>query len=221
MEYKTFSAEMKATGDYTFTGYGSTFLGEPDSYNDIIMPGAFTDTLANRDRPIMMKYNHFSDVIGRYTTAKQDDKGLYLEGKLSKGHSTAEDVYANMKNDAVTGLSIGFMIPQGGSEVGADGIRRISQIDLVEVSLTPTPANLSAQVSSVKSALDAAGSLREVEQILREANGFSRAEAFALVQRIKCLTVDDEKDKAPSIDEIRKAIREGFENNKQHLYSIG
>lgn len=218
MEYKTFSAEMKATGDYTFSGYGSTFLGTPDSYNDIIMPGAFTQTLADRSRPILMKYNHFSDVIGRYTTAKQDDKGLYLEGKLSKGHSTAEDVYANMKNDAVTGLSIGYVIPSGGAQKGDDGIRRISQVDLVEVSLTPTPANINAQVSSVKSALDIAGSLREVEQILREGSGFSRAEAFALVQRIKSLVTDEEQEKSTTIDDIRMAIREEFENS-QHIFS--
>lgn len=168
-----------------FSGYASKFNGV-DSYGDTILPGAYAQTLSNRQRPVLMKWNHFGPVIGKWTKAAEDDHGLYVEGELTPGHSVAEDVYASMKHGAVTGLSIGFRIPSGGSAKEGK-LRQLKRIDLIEISVVESPADLGAQIGNVKSFLDEAESLKEIESLLREAAGFTRADACALVSRIKSL----------------------------------
>lgn len=169
-----------------FSGYASKFNGV-DSYGDTILPGAYAQTLASRQRPIQLRWNHFGPIIGKWTKAVEDDNGLYVEGELTPGHSVADDVYALMKHGAITGLSIGYRIPPGGSE--KDGkLRKLKRIDLVEISVVEAPADLGAQIGDVKSVIDEAESLKEIEAFLRDAGGFSRADAVALVSRIKSLS---------------------------------
>ena len=168
-----------------FSGYASVFNGV-DSYGDTILPGAYKLTLAERQRPIQLRWNHFGPVIGKWTALREDEKGLYVEGELTPGHSVAEDAYSLLKHGAVTGMSIGYRIPAGGAE--RDGQKRlIKQIDLVEISIVESPADLGAQIGDVKSAIDEAESLKEIEALLRDAAGFSRADATALVARIKSM----------------------------------
>lgn len=190
MELKTLSVETvefkfdEARKGF-FSGYASKFNGV-DSYGDTILPGAYAQTLTNRQRPIQMRWNHFGPVIGKWTKAIEDDNGLYVEGELTPDHSVANDVYALMKHGAVNGLSIGFRIPPGGSEkVGK--LRNLKRIDLVEISVVEEPADLHARVGDVKSFLDEAESLKEIESLLRDAAGFTRTDATALVSRIKSL----------------------------------
>lgn len=191
MEHKLFSleaAEFKFSTEKPgfFTGYASKFNGV-DAYGDTILPGAYAKTLEGRTRPVQMRWNHRGPVIGKFTTIKEDAVGLYVEGELTPGHSVAEDARASMKHGAVTGLSIGYRIPEGGSEKSEHGGRLLKQIDLVEISVVESPADVHAQISSVKSAIDEAESLKEIETLLRDAGGFSRADACALVARIKSM----------------------------------
>lgn len=198
MEFKDIqidSVELKFASDgsevMTFSGYASVF-GGVDSYGDTILPGAYKKTLKNRDRPIQMRWNHYGDVIGKWTRIEEDEKGLYVEGQLTPGHSKAQDVYASLKHGAVTGLSIGYR-PMQVRELG-DGRRELKEIDLIEISIVESPADNAAHIANVKSAIEEAKSLKEVEAILRDAGGFSRADACALVARVKSLELCD---KAP------------------------
>lgn len=199
MEHKLFdlgSAEVKFSSDKPgfFAGYASKFNGV-DAYGDTILPGAYAKTLEGRTRPVQMRWNHRGPVIGKFTTIKEDAVGLYVEGELTPGHSVAEDARASMKHGAVTGLSIGYRIPEGGSEKSEHGGRLLKQIDLIEISVVESPADIHAQVSSIKSALDEAESLKEIEALLRDAGGFTRAEACALVSRVKSLVHGDRDEK--------------------------
>ena len=84
------SVDLKLTGDdLSFAGYASAFNGI-DTYGDTIFPGAFKDTIHNRARPIRMHYNHDPrTVIGKWIEVKEDDKGLFIAGELTPGHSLA------------------------------------------------------------------------------------------------------------------------------------
>lgn len=170
---------------YKFEGYASVFNGL-DSYGDTIVKGAYADTLKNRERPIQLRWNHYGPVIGKWEKAYEDDHGLYMEGELTKGHSTAEDAYALLKHGAVDGLSIGFTIPEGGAKT-EEGVRYLEKINLVEVSVVESPADLSATVSDVRSAFEACQSLAEFEAVLRDAGGFSRSESKVLLARLRSL----------------------------------
>ena len=189
MERKLFSfdlAEVKFSSEKTgvFAGYASKF-GGVDAYGDTIIPGAYKATLENRKRPVLMRWNHYGDVIGKWTILKEDEQGLYVEGELTPGHSKAGDVHALMKHGAVTGLSIGYRPVK--SIENETGGRDLHEIDLVEISVVESPADAHAQISSVKSAIEEAESLKEIESLLRDAGGFSRADACALVARIKSM----------------------------------
>ena len=167
-----------------FSGYASVF-GLVDSYGDTIAPGAYSKTLQNRERPIQLRWNHYGGVVGKWLTLREDEKGLYVEGELTPGHSVAQDAYALMKHGAVNGLSIGYRPIE--AEQKDDGTRLLKQIDLVEISIVETPADAAAMIGDVKSAIDGAVSLKEIEALLRDAGGFSRADACALVARIKSM----------------------------------
>lgn len=189
MERKTLSLDLAGVkfddSGRKFAGYASVFNGL-DRYGDTVAPGAYAKTIAERQRPIAMRWNHFGPVIGKWLDVREDDTGLYVEGELTPGHSVAEDAYALLKHGAVTGLSIGFRLPAGGSEKTYNG-RLLKQIDLIEISIVEEPADNAARIADVKSALDEADSLKEIEAILREAGGFSRSDATALVSRIKSI----------------------------------
>lgn len=184
METKTLQTnalELKFTDGMKFSGYASVFDGI-DSYGDTIMKGAYQDTLKNRERSIKMRFNHYSNVIGKWTNLKEDNKGLYVEGELTQGHSLAEDVYASLKHGAIDGMSIGYRVRD--FEKNGD-IRLLKSIELIEISIVEEPADLNAKVGEVKSLIEECKTLKEFETILRDAGGFSRTDATMLVSRIK------------------------------------
>lgn len=198
------SVELKLLGDGTgtFSGYASRF-GGVDSYGDTILPGAYKRTLKRKagDRPIRMRWNHWGPVIGKWLSLSEDEVGLKVEGELTPGHTVAQDVLASLKHGAVDGMSIGYR-PIQTRELG-DGKRELKEIELVEISIVEEPADLGARISDVKSALDVADSLKEIEAILREAGRFSRADATALVARVKALARGERDAETAGAEEIR------------------
>lgn len=195
MEFKKLaltSVQIKMSDEgHCFEGYASVF-GGVDSYKDSILPGAYADTIKNRQRPIRMRWNHYGPVIGKWLEIKEDDTGLLVTGELTPGHSKAEDVYASLKHGAVDGMSIGYRVK---SDYQDGGIRYLKEIDLIEISVVEEPADLGARVGEVKflqEMISGAESNKEMESILREAGGFSRADAVAVVSRIKHLCLGEQ-----------------------------
>ena len=171
-----------------FSGYASVFDGV-DSYGDTIISGAYRSTLENRERPVQLRFNHEPGVIVKWTRMEEDEKGLYVEGELTPGHSKAVDVYASLKHGAISGLSIGYRaVKYSPNQTGGLNLEEIS---LVEISVVESPADINAQIGSIKSTLEEMKTLKEIETLLRDAGGFSRADATALVSRIKALTHGD------------------------------
>jgi HK97 family phage prohead protease len=191
------SVKFDETRKGFFSGYASVF-GGVDAYGDTVHPGAYKSTLQSRNRPIQMRWNHFGEVIGKWTSIQEDDVGLYVEGELTPGHSKAQDVYASLKHGAITGMSIGYR-PVKAVKNDNGGVD-LHEIELVEISVVESPADLNATVSDVKSAIARAESLKEIEGLLRDAGGFSRADATALVARIKSLTHGEREAEAKTSD---------------------
>lgn len=171
--------------DMTFAGYASVF-GQVDAYGDTISPQAYDKTIdmAMRSRPVRMRWNHRGPVIGKWKQMFVDETGLFVEGQLTPGHSVAIDTYASLKHGAIDGLSIGY-IPVKSTQVAPDR-RRLDEIDLIEISVVEEPADQYALITSIKSAIESAQSVREVEVILRD-SGMSRADATILVSRLKSI----------------------------------
>lgn len=179
----------------TFSGYASVF-GGVDSYGDTIIKGAYTKTLQDRSRPVQLKWNHWGPVIGKWIEVKEDEKGLFVTGSLAKGHSQADDTWALLKHGAISGMSIGYRVVHGIKN--ANGGQDLHEIDLVEISVVESPADLGAQITDLKSA----ERLRDVEHYLRQARGFSKADATELVSRIKAIALSESGAKNTNAAEI-------------------
>lgn len=184
-----FALETKATGDAgEFEGYASTF-GNVDQGGDVVEPGAFIESVvkAKADgRAIPMLWQHDQrEPIGIWKDIAEDTKGLYVCGQLLiDDDPLARRAHALLKAKALGGMSIGYRVPAGGAEPDEKrrGVMRLKKVDLREISLVTMPMNIQARVTSVKSILEA-GSLptvREFEEFLRDAGGFSKSLAAAI-----------------------------------------
>lgn len=195
------SSEVKFSSDGSgvIEGYASTF-GGVDSYGDTVEPGAFSNTIKARQRPIQLRWQHFGPVIGKWVDVKEDEKGLYVKGELTEGHSLAQDVHALLKHGAIEGLSIGYFATK--AEDNEHGGRNLKEIELVEVSIVESAADLNAKVTDVKAVEDAA-TLKDIEMILRDA-GLSRAASTKLVSRMKALVLGEQEQKTSVIEAIRQ-----------------
>ena len=169
--------------DGLFSGYGSVF-GVIDSYKEVVAPGAFSESLSQRT-PALLWQHRSGEPIGVYSALREDQTGLYVEGKLALKTARGAEAYELLKMGAISGLSIGF-VTRDDSYDRVTGIRTLKKVDLWEVSLVTFPANDAARVSGVKS-IETIESLADAEAFLREAGGLSRREATALVSRIKSL----------------------------------
>ena len=159
-----------------FEGYGSVF-NNTDLGNDVIKKGAFEKSLKKKGpKGVKMLYQHKSDMpIGVYEEIREDEKGLYVKGKLALGTQAGKEAFELMKMGALSGLSIGFRTNEKGYHYDKRTRKRIiEEVELMEVSLVTFPMNPRAQVEMVKSE-DI--TIREWENGMRDAFNLSRSEA--------------------------------------------
>lgn len=172
----------------SFTGYGNVF-DIIDSYRDVVMPGAFTQTLEEHKEaetmPKLLWQHDTAEPIGVYTEVKEDDHGLYVEGQLAVDDSVpvADKAYSLLKRKALDGLSIGYTIYPGGQHWNEDDkVMELTNINLWEMSIVTFAANPASGVETIRSAFDAGElpTVREFENFLRDA-GFSKSESLAII----------------------------------------
>jgi uncharacterized protein len=139
--------------DGVFEGYASLF-GIADLGKDVVMPGAFSDSLKKRDASaIRLLWQHDPAMpIGRWISIEEDRRGLRVRGKLNLAVERARDIHALMREGAVDGLSIGFRVERARAE-RPTGLRRLEKLDLWEISVVTFPMLPGARVESVKRAV--------------------------------------------------------------------
>jgi HK97 family phage prohead protease len=150
-EVKFAPVDLKSVeADGTFSGYASLF-GTVDLGNDLVMPGAFRDSLSSRGaRGVKLLFQHDpNEPIGVWLELAEDGRGLHARGRLMPEVSRAREVLSLMRAGALDGLSIGFRTVQGRTDP-ASGVRRLDKIDLWEISVVTFPMLPEARVSTVK-----------------------------------------------------------------------
>ena len=120
-------------------GYASLF-GVADGGGDIVMPGAFHDSIARKGPTnIRMLFQHDpAEPVGVWTEMREDERGLFVRGHLTPGVFKADDLQALIDDGAMDGLSIGFQTLKAQRDRGT-GLRRLFKIDLWEISLVTFP----------------------------------------------------------------------------------
>ncbi|MER7014553.1 HK97 family phage prohead protease [Saccharopolyspora sp. NPDC000359] len=119
---KDFGARVKAAGDADglaegeFTALVSVF-GNVDSVGDVVVPGAFADSLAEwaaKGDPLPVIWAHdWSDPyshIGHVTQAEETADGLVVTGQLDLDNPKALQVYRLLKGRRVTQFSFAYDI---------------------------------------------------------------------------------------------------------------
>jgi HK97 family phage prohead protease len=187
MLHKSFGLDVKAVSDEgVIEGYASVFGGAPDSYGDVIAPGAFAETLAKHRRegtmPLML-WGHDSSQppIGNWTDMAEDGKGLWVQGQADLDDPMGLRVHRALKRKAMKGLSIGYETLDSENDPKRPTVRILKAVDLWEVSPVNFPAQRRAAVDAVKSYTSTGSlpSLPQFEEFLREA-GFSKSQATAI-----------------------------------------
>lgn len=172
MELKNVTVKVKAVGDGDnglalgqFTAYASVF-GNIDSYRDMVVKGAFADTLAewkSSGDPIPLYWSHLMSAdpmmnLGEITSASEDDHGLLVTGQLDlDGNEKAAYVHRLLKGGRVKQMSFAYDVQEAAwvhsDEVG--DYQELRKLKLHEVSIVPVGANQETEVLGVKAAADA------------------------------------------------------------------
>lgn len=182
--------DIKAMPDETgvFEGYGSVF-GNVDAGRDMVMRGAFAESIAKalntKRMPKLLWQHDMREPIGVWLEMREDDHGLYVKGKFTKGVKRADEAYALMKDGAIDGLSIGYRTLD--DDIDRDlGVRKLKKLDLMEVSVVTLPMNEAATVTGVKALLSglSAQEWRDLEAALRDED-LSRADSVKAVSGLK------------------------------------
>lgn len=137
-------------GDGTFSGYASLF-GQVDLGKDVVARGAFAKSLRTRGAAgIRMLFQHDpNQPIGRWTELKEDERGLFVRGRLTKDVGRSREVHNLLRGGALDGLSIGFRAVRARKD-HSSGIRHIIEADLWEISIVTFPMLPQARIDTVK-----------------------------------------------------------------------
>ena len=151
MQHRAFKAiDLKAADDSGIvTGRASVYGGNPDSYGDVVMPGAFTKTLKEHGGRIVVLSQHAPDVSIGMADLEDRADGLHCRMQLLLDIQAAREDYVRAKAGAVTGISIGYETLRDDVD-RKTGVRRLLEVRLWEISLVTFPANSYARVTSVK-----------------------------------------------------------------------
>lgn len=173
----TFDLKKEPDQDGEFEGYASVF-GVVDQGMDVVERGAFTKSLGSGRKVKMLWQHNQSDVIGVWDEIREDERGLFVKGRLLKDVSKGREAMALMRAGAIDSMSIGYRTIEAIPEAGGR-VRKLTEVDLFEVSLVTFPMLEAATVTAVKS-LDWKNP-RDVERSLRDVWGLSQSEAKAFI----------------------------------------
>lgn len=135
-------------------GYGSIF-GNQDMHGDIVERGAFAESLAIHKAagtmPAMLWQHDPGEPIGIWEAVEEDERGLKMSGQLNLDTQRGREAMALVKQQALNGLSIGFIVKANGVDIDRHtGVRHLKRLDLWEVSLVTFPSNGKARLTDTR-----------------------------------------------------------------------
>jgi HK97 family phage prohead protease len=176
METKTVNVTFKAGPDDglaegEFLVYPSTFTKTPDSYGDVVRPGAFADTLAEwKSSGLVLPglYGHRMDDpdynIAFAKDTGEDEHGWWVKGQFDLESPKGPTVYRLVKGKRLNQLSFAYDVQDEGQIELEDGTKanELRKVKVYEFSFVPVGANQDTSVVAVKATADAlVGSVKE------------------------------------------------------------
>lgn len=152
------SDQIEVGEDATISGYASLF-GQLDQGQDIVMKGAYAaslESLAATGTKVKLLWQHDpAKPIGVWDEVFEDDKGLFVSGRLLTETRQGREAAALIEAGAIDGLSIGYRTVKANRD--KTGTRRLSELELWEVSLVTFPMLQQARVGAKADSKDDLG----------------------------------------------------------------
>lgn len=186
-----------------FEGYASVF-GNVDSYGDIVVKGAFAESLAEwraKGDPIPLLWGHdfhdpFSN-IGVIDSAEEDDHGLKVRGTFDLDNPKAVQVYRLAKGRRTTGMSFAYDVRDSERK---DDANYLKELRIYEASIVPIGANPLAGVEVVKSAAAGMVSAMKAGRVISAKNESALREARDAIDSVLSSLGDEDGKAAPAAD---------------------
>lgn len=146
-----------------FIVYPSTFIREPDSYGDVVKPGAFAKGIQKRkEEGIVLpglfghRMDHPDFYIASAIEESEDDHGWRVKGVFDLDDAIAQKVYRLVKGKRIRELSFAYDVLDEGSVTLENGVKanELRELDVFEFSFVPIGANRDTSVVAVKTAAD-------------------------------------------------------------------
>ena len=218
ISFKNYNATIKdldvATG--IVTGYFSQF-NSIDLDGDVIMPGAFTKTIAERgpdsSKPeIAYLWQHDTyKPLGKLMVLREDNFGLYFEAKMSDT-TYGQDALKLYRDGVITQHSIGYQVIKS-VETTIDmeeEVDQIYEVKLWEGSAVTFGANPNTPFTGFKSAEEREDRIKTLVKAIK--NGTYTDETFGLIEFELLKLVSLAKTEEPS--KITTTVQEPKEDNK-------
>jgi HK97 family phage prohead protease len=161
-----FDADITVEDGTKIEGYASLF-GACDQGGDVVTKGAYAQSLKALEtagRGVKMLWQHDpAQPIGIWDEVREDDKGLYVKGRLLDSIEKGREAAALIEAGAIDGLSIGYRTVKASKN--DKGQRLLKELELWEVSLVTFPMLPSARVAA-KGESPEEQDLRELAQTL-------------------------------------------------------
>ena len=163
-------------------GYASVF-GVVDSYNDIVVQGAFTNTLINDAKRVKFCWQHnMDDVIGKIIEMREDDRGLWFKAKISNT-SKGKDVAILVEDNALDEVSFAYRTKKYLMDEETD-IRKLLEVELIEISLVTRAANPQAVITGTEKKSEEEKLAEAVETIFSKVENLSDDDLVRLKVKI-------------------------------------
>ncbi len=177
-----FGFEIKAIDEAGYIAGVAAGYGNVDHGGDVIMPGALTKAIAGRASVPMLLFHDHKRAVGSWFKFGETGTALNVEGRFAMKAVAGQEAHALAEAGALPGLSIGYKTLKHRFE---GKTRQLHELALNEVSLVPVGMNDRAIVTQIKSLLDGGEmpSVREFEEFLRDAGGFSKSLAAAIAAK--------------------------------------
>lgn len=234
MRIKEFAARFKTAGDQDdndgdlaegeFIAYPSTFTRQPDSYGDVVAPGAFTDTIADwksRGETMPVLYGHRMDdpdyFIGGVKDMGEDEHGWWIHGAFDMESPKATRVYELIKSKRLNQLSFAFDVEDEGPVELEDGTKanELRKLKVYEASFVPVGANQDTGIASIKSRFVQSKSGRVLSQKTAETLADIAEQMIVQAKRIKDFLSEATARSDEEENDDAKASAEGKAKNEE------
>ncbi len=217
MDHLLLKATAVVTDEGVFTAVIST--AGVDREKDIVDAPAMVAALRKWNRPIPLAWNHSTsakDIFGTIDQQTVEAQGaeVVATGQVDLASEVGKEAWRSFKSRTI-GFSFGYMILAATERKG--GGRHITELDVFEVTATPTPMNNETRVLSTKTVLEVPTVPGDVPAmsplIVTETTGLTQelqetkallAKATEELEALRKAEVTDKEPVARSVDPLRK-----------------